>query len=626
MAARAIALAAFAFAFHFGCSEQEAPPPAPPRAWESWYGPCRCNAVAANSAGEVWAGTDRNGLRHFNGVYWTAYLLENSGIASNRVRDVALDASGRCWVATDRGVSVLDGASFSSLTNASTGGGLPSDDVNCLFLDASGGMWVGTAAGAARWSGTAWQGGFDLAGGLAADAVSAIAEDSSTPRNVWFGHPGAGLTRWNGTSFTPIGTAQGLSNGNVNGIAFDAANVGWFATNNGLNAYSGSFTVYNTANSSLPNNSCRDVSVEPGGRVWVATGAGVASLLTGSWNTYGTANGIYSAQTRAVLALSGTQVWAGCDLGLNWRSGSGWTGNILANVPLSSNTVHEVAFDSSSRVWCSTDYGVTRVSQGNVWEAWSPDNSALSGAVCPCIHVDGNGTAWIGTLLNGLNKFDAAGWQNWVTGSSGIPGNLVSDVAQEAGGALWLATWSGVSRFDGVSSFTNYGTADGLASATVSCVAVDGAGAVWAGTLLSGLSRFGGAPPWTTFTTANGLPSNTINEIAFGHGGIWVATGTGGAAFSGDGGTSWTAHNMASGALPSNDARSIAVSPGGDVYVATWAGLAVRVGTTWTHRTTWNSGLVGDNLNFVTVSPDGKSVYVGTSGAGISIWRPEHAQ
>ena len=81
---------------------------------------------------------------------------------------------------------------------------------------------------------------------------------------------------------------------------------------------------------------------------------------------------------------------------------------------------------------------------------------------------------------------------------------------------------------------------------------------------------------------------------------------------------------LGTGALPANDSRHITVAPNGDVYVATMGGLAVRIGTTWTKYTVDNSGLVNNACLFVAMADDGKTLYLGTNGAGVSIYRPPH--
>jgi ligand-binding sensor domain-containing protein len=617
----------------WGCSkEEETPVSAPLPAWESVYGACRATAIAAKvSTNEVFVGTLRNGLRIYDGSQWVHLLTENSGILSNQIRDLAIDGTGAVWIATDKGVTVMDGSGFTHHTPTSTGTVLPDNDTLCLFRDASDRMWVGTASGAAYCLSGTWTGGFTQGTGLAADRVACIGQETAGSQSLWFGHgnTASGLTRWDGSTYTLFTTADGLSNNNVNGIDFDSSNTGWFATNLGLTSFDG--TTWNTyfQADGLPGNFCRDVDVDGNDEVWIATGGGVGRFQPPSgWNSYGTGNGIFNNSIHCILAGHGMTARAGCEFGYNEFDGSAWSGDLLWNAPLSHNTVRDIAIDPGGRVWYATEYGVTRQGFSSTWDAWSTANSALSGNFCPCVYVERVGpldVAWIGTfdLLFGfgLNRFDGSVWQNYVTGNSGIPGNDIFDIAPDPSGGIWIATGNGVSLFDGGSTFQNFGVADGLAGTLVTCVGADGTGTAWAGTW-TGLSRFDGVSSWTSFTTADGLPQDWINDLAFDSGGIWVSTGLGGVAYSSDNGNSWTVHNVVSGALPANDARGIAVAPNGDVYVATAGGLAVRSGTTWRHLTTWNSGLVYDVLDAVAVSPDGSSVFIGTVGAGVSLYRP----
>ena len=43
----------------------------------------------------------------YDGTNWANYNRFTSGIASNDVYDIAIDAAGRVWAATDEGASVL---------------------------------------------------------------------------------------------------------------------------------------------------------------------------------------------------------------------------------------------------------------------------------------------------------------------------------------------------------------------------------------------------------------------------------------------------------------------------------------------------------------------------------------
>ena len=181
MKTAAVHLLASVCALHAICCSSKTDPAAPPPVWQSFYAPCVATAVDVNG-GKTYAGTERDGSRFCGRGSWTQWLRYNSGIASNEIRSVALDQGGKCWVATDKGISIFDGTSFAApITAASSGGGLPSDDVRCLFLDSSGGMWAGTAAGAARHHGGAWVSLIDQTDGLAANLVISIGPEKSGP-------------------------------------------------------------------------------------------------------------------------------------------------------------------------------------------------------------------------------------------------------------------------------------------------------------------------------------------------------------------------------------------------------------------------------------------------------------
>ena len=64
---------------------------------------------------------------------------ENDGLINSAVDDIAQDTSGRMWFSTRSGISVYDGATWSSFT---TGNGLATQAVNRIRADARGSMWA----------------------------------------------------------------------------------------------------------------------------------------------------------------------------------------------------------------------------------------------------------------------------------------------------------------------------------------------------------------------------------------------------------------------------------------------------------------------------------------------------
>ena len=80
------------------------------------------------------------------------------------------------------------------------------------------------------------------------------------------------------------------------------------------------------------------------------------------------------------------------------------------------------------------------------------------------VHLDRNGTVWVGTQ-NGLARFDSArGSFTAYTDRDGLRGNAISCILEAEDGDLWMSTNNGVSRFSPTrKTFKNYSTADGLA-------------------------------------------------------------------------------------------------------------------------------------------------------------------
>jgi ligand-binding sensor domain-containing protein len=74
---------------------------------------------------------------------WTAYTTKD-GLVNNHVQTVAIDASGKVWVGTRGGVSVLDGEEWTSYT---TRDGMISNNIKFILCDKVGNVYLGTDNG-----------------------------------------------------------------------------------------------------------------------------------------------------------------------------------------------------------------------------------------------------------------------------------------------------------------------------------------------------------------------------------------------------------------------------------------------------------------------------------------------
>ncbi|MEZ5083384.1 MAG: two-component regulator propeller domain-containing protein [Bacteroidales bacterium] len=70
------------------------------------------NAIAIESNGSKWIGTENGGLAEFDGTNWTLFNTSNSGLSSERVYCIAIDQNGSKWIGTENGLSVYNENGF----------------------------------------------------------------------------------------------------------------------------------------------------------------------------------------------------------------------------------------------------------------------------------------------------------------------------------------------------------------------------------------------------------------------------------------------------------------------------------------------------------------------------------
>jgi hypothetical protein len=150
-------------------------------------------AIASDSAGNMWFGTEGYGVSKFDGTHWTTYITSD-GLAGNWITAIASDPAGNVWFGTrydcnkvgqcdnGHGVSMFEGATWTTYTTAD---GLADNVVSAIASDPSGNIWVGTRGGVSKFDGATWTT-YNSIGNW----IWAIASDADG--NLWFA-PGSGV-------------------------------------------------------------------------------------------------------------------------------------------------------------------------------------------------------------------------------------------------------------------------------------------------------------------------------------------------------------------------------------------------------------------------------------------------
>ncbi|HEX4086183.1 MAG TPA: hypothetical protein VHY22_14805 [Chthoniobacteraceae bacterium] len=174
-------------------------------------------SIAADQAGNIWVGTEGNGVWEYNPVKksWTQFTTKD-GLGDDCAYAVAVDRLNRVWVGhLNHGVSVYNGDKW---RNYALMDGPIGDRVFAITVSPrDGDVWIGTDMGVARYSEKRqdWDY-YTRASGLPSDQIQAIAFGSdgkvylgTQSDGIAVAGPGENYTRWT-TVTAPEGTATPL--------------------------------------------------------------------------------------------------------------------------------------------------------------------------------------------------------------------------------------------------------------------------------------------------------------------------------------------------------------------------------------------------------------------------------
>lgn len=344
---------------------------------------------------------------------------------------------------------------------------------------------------------------------------------------LWFGtqeglnrHDGYGIKAYAHDAADP----ESLADNNVGSLHQDRDGVLWIGTlNGGLNRFdpaSGRFTRYQpnpddpTDPRALPDRWVRTALTDLDGRVWAATGNGLARLDGDRFTVYrhdpADPHSLSHNVLRSLHVDARNRLWIGTEGGgLNrldpgserferYRLGSADDPASLAH-----DFVFAIASDRSGAIWIGTEgAGLDRLDpdSGRI-EVHRPaqGGEALGNAPVTSLRFDRNDQLWIGTRGGGVGVLDPSRQQlRWLRNEPANPHSLshntVWSIDEDAAGTIWIGTADSVNRFHPrTRQFGHYrrrdGEPDSLSHDWVRSFHVDAAGTLWVGTQ-EGLNRW----------------------------------------------------------------------------------------------------------------------------------------
>ena len=345
----------------------------------------------------------------------------------------------------------------------------------------------------------------------------------------------------------------------------------WFGTASGLVRFDGiSFVPYAPSGLKLPTRGFKHLLGARDGSLWIGTTSGLARLKDGKlqwysdparhigigsiledhegtiWITryhvpategplcrvegnglhcYWKSDGIPVHYGLGLTEDSAGDLWFGSKVLCRWRAGSVASTylNEIANRRDAGDGILDVATGPSGTVWAATDgigrdLGV-RYFSGGKWASYIVPGFDGSKVNALAMHVDRNGSLWIGTDNSGLYRVHDGIAEHYGT-ADGLSGNAVHSFYEDREGNLWALTDAGIDMFRDT-PVVSYSTREGLSQTFIFTVLALQDGSLWVGngSAIDILAPGG----HSKLSAAEGLPGQDVQALFQDHRGVvWL--------------------------------------------------------------------------------------------------------
>lgn len=414
--------------------------------------------------------------------------------------------------------------------------GLPHHTVQQIAFDARGRLWAATQGGPAVFDGRRWMP-VDLPPEARSRFIRSLLEDAQG--RFWFGTHEDGVWRLGRDGWTHLDTADGLPHLRVNHLLAVRDGAGretiWAATAEGPAWWNGA--RWEPAAAGLAVRWTWRLVVTPDGRggvrLWACTRGGLARWDGRGWVLQPEFKGLEVNDLLEVPGAPGPDRWVSCfGKGLaHWTAGRVEYPARAAHLPLDYPSCLALTRDPGGRpvLWAGTYNDGLACFRGGRWSLLTVDRGLRSQGVY-ALQADPRGrpALWIGMQGGGIASLSPGGWMSLQPRQSGFPSPdtlALAETPEAEGPRLWFGTPKGAVWFDGARWHLE-DRRQGLPSAEIRCFALlDPAGRsrLVAGTA-AGLAVHGPGG-WRALRPAP--PGELRTLLGARDGALWAATSTG---------------------------------------------------------------------------------------------------
>ena len=356
---------------------------------------------------------------------------------------------------------------------------------------------------------------FTVENGLTQSQALSLYQDRNG--ELWIGTNAGGINRFDGSGFTYLNKAQGLSDNTVFAFADDTLGRLLIGTNDGITVIDGLRTDTITKEDGLTHEGVHSLLLASDGTLWAGTRKGVciirgmqaipfdvdadlsASTVLGiregadgtiwfstvqhgafGWNgvrmrKYSTERGLYRSFVYDIMPIGPEEAWIfGHDALYHLINDTA----TVINVPLlpPGTTYFSWHRDRADNIWMGTARGVLKF-DGEDYLLLTKANGLVDNNIWKLMQ-DREGNIWFASKSLGVSKLNSERFKLY--NSPALPDLKVNAVLKDRKGQMWLGTNKGLVEWDGKNEYIRYNTLDnGMTSDEVNALAED-----WDGNIL----------------------------------------------------------------------------------------------------------------------------------------------
>ena len=430
-------------------------------------------SIYEDQRGIVWVGTDGGGLNRLDRTsgLFTPYAISATesinpqgtpNLSNNRVWSILEDSNGRLWIATQDGLNLLDqttGNIYQYHVIPGDSHSLIDDAVFDLYQDRSGMVWIATMGGICKLN-------------EIASRFTYYQQGPSQSELLTGAQPG-------NTSI--------LSDNKIGSIYQDSHGILWVGTSTGglnrLDRSDGSVMVYKEElfeSSSLSVGEVSAILEDSAGTLWIGTSMGL-SRYDPQKGTFESEPALHGMPIGSIAEDQQGNLWLGTWEGLYRRENgmSTFSPVSLKGGLQTLRRIQKLKLDRTGALWISTqadglfrlDHAAEAGSTSTLihFPQISSDPSSPGGSPMMDIYEDPNSTIWMGTVDDGLVRYDrdAQTFDHYIPNPNPTRevtiSRYISCIQMDVNGFLWMGTALGMARFDPRNEiFSYFDTRDGL--------------------------------------------------------------------------------------------------------------------------------------------------------------------